>query len=148
MLEIRRSWGCLTFNMGISILVRRHLYIETAPRTLLQLLCWSQGAHCTNYVSIQVKSTGTMLCILIFAGYQMKATPSSWLYLIGNIVLKFGSAEWYFTRISIHIFVKYIRVLKLIPHIGLSKIVVSGRRHHGLCRHWQRICHLLCCGCM
>ena len=32
MLKIRRSWDCLIFNMGIPILVRRHLYIETAPR--------------------------------------------------------------------------------------------------------------------
>ena len=34
MLKIRRSWDCLIFNMGIPILARRHLYIETAP--------WSQ----------------------------------------------------------------------------------------------------------
>ena len=32
MLKIKRSPNCLTFNMGIPILVRRHLYIETAPR--------------------------------------------------------------------------------------------------------------------
>ena len=31
MLKIRRSWDHLIFNMGIPILVRRHLYIETAP---------------------------------------------------------------------------------------------------------------------
>ena len=29
MLKIRRSWDRLSFNMGIRILVRRHLYIET-----------------------------------------------------------------------------------------------------------------------
>ena len=34
MLKIRRSRDRLIFNMGIPILVRRHLYIETAPRTL------------------------------------------------------------------------------------------------------------------
>ena len=32
MLKIRRSRDRLIFNMGIPILVRRHLYIETAPR--------------------------------------------------------------------------------------------------------------------
>ena len=32
MLKIRRSWDRLIFNMGIAILVRRHFYIETAPR--------------------------------------------------------------------------------------------------------------------
>ena len=32
MLQIRRSWDRLIFNMGIPILVRRHLYTETAPR--------------------------------------------------------------------------------------------------------------------
>ena len=31
MLKIRRSWDLLIFNMGIPILVRRHLYIETSP---------------------------------------------------------------------------------------------------------------------
>ena len=32
MSKIRRSWDRLIFNMGTPILVRRHLYIETAPR--------------------------------------------------------------------------------------------------------------------
>ena len=32
MLKIRRSWDRLIFNMGIPILVRQHLYIETSPR--------------------------------------------------------------------------------------------------------------------
>ena len=32
MLKVRRSWDRLIFNMGIPILVRRHLYIETGPR--------------------------------------------------------------------------------------------------------------------
>ena len=31
MLKIRRSWYRLILNMGIPILVRRHLYIETTP---------------------------------------------------------------------------------------------------------------------
>ena len=31
MLKIRRSWHRLIYNIGIPILVRRHLYIETAP---------------------------------------------------------------------------------------------------------------------
>ena len=35
MLKIRRSWDHLTFNMGIPILVRWHLYIETAPLELV-----------------------------------------------------------------------------------------------------------------
>ena len=30
-LKIWRSWAHLSFNMGIPILVRQHLYIETAP---------------------------------------------------------------------------------------------------------------------
>ena len=31
MLNIRRPWDRLIFNMGIAVLVRWHLYIETAP---------------------------------------------------------------------------------------------------------------------
>ena len=34
MLKIRRSWGRLIFNMGIPILERWHLYIDTAPRVI------------------------------------------------------------------------------------------------------------------
>ena len=34
MLKIRRSWDRLILNMGIPLLVRRHLYIETAPWNL------------------------------------------------------------------------------------------------------------------
>ena len=33
MLKIRQSWDCLIFFMGIPIMVRRHLYTETAPKT-------------------------------------------------------------------------------------------------------------------
>ena len=39
MLKIRRSWDRLIFNMGISILVRRHFYIETVPWEFA--LCWN-----------------------------------------------------------------------------------------------------------
>ena len=40
-LMIRRSQDSLIFNMGIPILVRQHLYIETAPWwPLLRLLLW------------------------------------------------------------------------------------------------------------
>ena len=34
MLKIRQPWDRLIFNMGISILVRQPLYIETAPQSL------------------------------------------------------------------------------------------------------------------
>ena len=36
MLKIRRSRDHPIFSMGIPILVRRHLYIEMAPRALIQ----------------------------------------------------------------------------------------------------------------
>ena len=36
MLKIRQSRDCLIFNMGIHILVRRHIYIETAPGFLFR----------------------------------------------------------------------------------------------------------------
>ena len=45
MLKIRRSWDRLIFNMGIPKLVRRHLYIEMAPRAsaaiVLTQLSWN-----------------------------------------------------------------------------------------------------------
>ena len=36
MLKIRQSQDRLIFNMGIHILVRRHLYIETAPGVFIR----------------------------------------------------------------------------------------------------------------
>ena len=44
MLKIRRTPDRLIFNMGILILVRRHLYIETAPRVPFQY-----EDHLSNY---------------------------------------------------------------------------------------------------
>ena len=49
MLKIRRSRDRLIFNMGIPILVRRHLYIETAPR----FHQWQIGSHVSDQ-SVQV----------------------------------------------------------------------------------------------
>ena len=50
MLKIRRSWDRLIFIMGIPILVRRHLYIETAKYWLVHsylsaLHNWHWGNH-------------------------------------------------------------------------------------------------------
>ena len=39
MLKIRRSWDHLIFNMGIPMLIRQHLYIETTPDWLLVRSC-------------------------------------------------------------------------------------------------------------
>ena len=41
MLKIRRSRDRLIFNMGIPILVRRHLYIETPPGAVFHLWLWT-----------------------------------------------------------------------------------------------------------
>ena len=43
MLKIRRSGDRLIFNIGIPILVRWHLYIEKAPRSLLP--CWNEAEY-------------------------------------------------------------------------------------------------------
>ena len=44
MLKIRRSRDRLIFNMGIPILVRQHLYIETPPRSLC-VSCGNDSNH-------------------------------------------------------------------------------------------------------
>ena len=41
MLKIRWSWDHLIFNMGIPILARWHLYIETAPWSLIHVMMLS-----------------------------------------------------------------------------------------------------------
>ena len=49
MLKIRRSWERLMFNMGIPILVRRHLYIETASCVPMRY-----GYHITKWYTYHV----------------------------------------------------------------------------------------------
>ena len=64
MLKIRRSRDRLIFNMGIPILVRRHIYIETAPRS--QRVNWgikikkiNQQKICHNCVRYRKKQPKT-----------------------------------------------------------------------------------------
>ena len=50
MLKIRRSVRPLIFNMGIPLLVRRHLYIETVPRCVW--LWWRTHQACMFFLDI------------------------------------------------------------------------------------------------
>ena len=55
MLKIRRSWDRLIFNMGIPILVRRYLYIETDP------CFWHQSAQIyTRFVKFLFHIIGSL----------------------------------------------------------------------------------------
>ena len=67
MLKIRRSRDRLIFNTGIPILVRRHIYIDTAPR--------SQGR-------------GTMM--RIFDGKKAHYMLAIWIYHISQWHLKYN----------------------------------------------------------
>ena len=49
MLEMRQSRDRLIFNMGIPILVRRHLYIETAPSCFLNSLLNMWPLMCSSW---------------------------------------------------------------------------------------------------
>ena len=60
MLKIRRSRDRLIFNVGIIILVRRHLYIETAP-------CW-QWNNSERWTNISHGSTIFIATLHIFHG--------------------------------------------------------------------------------
>ena len=55
-LKIRRSWDRLIFDMAIIILVRRHLYIETAP--------WSRHRCCTKAITLLGHNGGKLVIIL------------------------------------------------------------------------------------
>ena len=61
MLKIRRSQDRLIFNMGIPILVRLHLYIETAPWSLFYL------SHCIAVFNNYVLFDHVILSSLILA---------------------------------------------------------------------------------
>ena len=64
--KIRQSWDYLIFSMGIPILVRRHLYIETAPRCSRQwqpvsrtlYLPWPRTHFTNKYLSKMMKING------------------------------------------------------------------------------------------
>ena len=57
MLKIRRSCDRLIFNMGIPILVRRHLYTETVHKTDV----WQECSVSKNDVKLQVPGWNDML---------------------------------------------------------------------------------------
>ena len=56
MLKIRRLQNRLIFNIGISILLRQHLYIETAPRFLNKLSLSYIHTYIHVYINITIAS--------------------------------------------------------------------------------------------
>ena len=57
-LKIRRSWDRLFFNTGIPMLVRRHLYIDTAPVDTLQNPQFLLYAYEENHKTAIMHRTG------------------------------------------------------------------------------------------
>ena len=58
MLKRRRSWDLLIFNIGVNIVVRRHLYIEPAPCYLSPGWWWAidfEITSCPGYELIWVR---------------------------------------------------------------------------------------------
>ena len=90
MLKIRRSWDRLIFNMGIPMLVRRHLYIETAPRNLTAL--WHAEKCCIKYIhSFKVSLLGNdreylhlHLTDIIFLNWRMSNGTQGFKIYIGD----------------------------------------------------------------
>ena len=81
MLKIRQSWDRLVFNMGIPILVRRHLYIETAPRVNWQV-CRNHGQvyHMIPQIPVDLlpqKQSTTHICAY-FMRYTLCYIYSVW----------------------------------------------------------------------
>ena len=62
MLKIRRSRDRLMFNMGIPILVRRHLYTETAPGQF----------HGVAWLSAAMILTACRVIVLFLFGYEFE----------------------------------------------------------------------------
>ena len=58
---MRRSWDRLIFIMGISILVRWHLYIETAPRHVCQMAEVTALMSADNWVNFVMASDATVV---------------------------------------------------------------------------------------
>ena len=77
MLKIRRSWVRLIFNMGIPILVRRHLYIETAPWSSWRLEVPTTRLFVQYLDQSNVKAPTTRLCALqlVETNIKVPTTP-------------------------------------------------------------------------
>ena len=71
MLKIRQLWDRLIFTMGIPILVKRHLYIETAPWYLFILQSQYYGCWCPGSLHHQgINSQGVALDIPEYNGWK------------------------------------------------------------------------------
>ena len=62
-IKIRRSWDRLIFIMGIHILVRRHLYIETVPRWI--------NVCMHHEITISISKTKQNETTCVFYGYAL-----------------------------------------------------------------------------
>ena len=88
MLKIRQSRDRLNFNMGIPRLVRRHLYIETAPWCSVTHLVlkpeWLLQYHCCSFPASRrhqgIGSHGTDWVQCVYAGL-----PREWISRTCNI---------------------------------------------------------------
>ena len=80
MLKIRRSRDRLIFNVGIPKLVRRHLYIETAPRSpSAMILSVRWRTTCDSSMLSNGKKFKYNLCFFTYIQH-VKITIVKWLY--------------------------------------------------------------------
>ena len=95
MLKIRWSRDCLIVNMGIPVLVRQHLYIETVPRILFQY-----KDHLSRYREFPYKDKMVVRPSYLYNGNSTAATRSS-LYWNGALaVLKITKDTWYLSLLG------------------------------------------------
>ena len=102
--KIRRSWDRLILNMGISILVRRHIHIETAPCCLSSSLLMSWYQTPLNEIS--------------------KSQLQSWLNTMKPIGFKSSTLSGYILKCWRKIFYKRIHLTFV---FGIQSLVVQSQ---------------------
>ena len=119
MLKIRRPQDRLIFNMGVPILVRRHLYIETTPRCHMICVYHIDGSvqDCTNSSTLAMELQQSCTKPSISTGWSSKTGGRSSANMVINLT-DFGKF-----RCTVEAFKNH---WSRVTHICVSKIIIIG----------------------
>ena len=133
MLKVRGSRDRLILNMVIPILVRRHLYIETAPRTLSQYK--DHLSRCGNSI---MKIRWSWDCLIFIMGVPVTVTQHLYILfspVMGRQFAHKGSQTRFFHHKS------NLMGILFCYHIYLNQLIPTDFQHattplccHGMCK--------------
>ena len=110
MLKIRRSWDRLIFHMGIPILVRQHLYIETAHWFSIKIQFYVyRKSHFRDKTVVRSSYLHNVI------SYTGKMPSSYWIGTLGSSFLsmsKQGFSQWEMLQIKTMFLIVLIHCIK------------------------------------